>query len=128
MTNKEAFIASFLDRCVRDGATPAQIEGRIKLAAGLLGTVAGKALDVGKGIGEAAINWGLPIAGLAPPILGGAAGYGLARATDIDDTDVDDIKDREVLDEYKRQTRHLLRQRAVKDYQQARQQSGRMFG
>ena len=82
---------------------------------------------VGKGVGSAVDGYGLPLAIAAPPILGGLAGYGAAKATDIDDVDIDEVKERELADEYRRQTEKLLRQRAVRDYAKARQQTGRIF-
>jgi outer membrane lipoprotein SlyB len=102
LTAQEAFKVGFLARCVEDGL------GRW-------------ATDVG-------IGYGVPLAAAAPWVAGGAAGYGLARATDISDTDVGEIKDRELMSEYRRQTDQLLRQRAVRDYARAVRQSGRVFG
>jgi hypothetical protein len=46
-----------------------------------------------------------------PAVLGGAAGYGMSRLTDIDDTDVDEIKKREIIDEYYRQIELLKSKR-----------------
>jgi len=131
---REAFKVGFLARCVEDGLSPDEMLDRVKFAAellekraGIISTLGGKLADVGQGIGSAALGYGLPLALAAPPILGGVAGYGLARATDIDDTDIDDVKDREVMDEYVRQTARLKRQRAARDYQKAKQQTGRIF-
>lgn len=57
----------------------------------------------------------LPAALLAPPILGGIGGYGLAKATDIGDDDVNAIKDREVVNAYKTEAEKLRRQRATRE-------------
>lgn len=134
LSAKDAFKVGFLARCVENQMTPDQMLDRIKVAsdlldkrAGIIGGAIDKIYDVGKGLGEFALGTGLPLALAAPPIVGGVAGYGLARATDIDDRDVEEIKDREVLDEYKRQTDQLRRLRAVRDYQKAKQRTGRVF-
>lgn len=130
LTPREAFKVGFLARCVEDGLSPSQIGERVKQASeklAFLSELAGKAMDVGAGAVGGLYNYGLPMALAAPPILGGMAGYGLARATDIDDTDVADIKDQEVLDEYRRQTQRLGREREVKDYQRQKKKTGRIF-
>jgi hypothetical protein len=134
LSARDAFKVGFIARCAEDGLRPEEIRLRVKQAAELLekhatflGDMAGKVVDVGKGIGTAAVDWGVPLGLAAPPILGGMAGYGLARATDIDDTDVEDIKNQEVLQEYRRQSDRLRRERAVRDYRHARDVTGRIF-
>ncbi len=131
---QDAFKVGFLSRCIADGVPTERIVPLIKEAQE---KVAGLADLLGKGVGlggkalgataGAVAGWGLPIAALAPPVLGAAAGYGLARATDLDDTDVDDIKDTELLDEYHRQTEQLKRESAMRRYARQRQRTGRMF-
>lgn len=133
LTAQDAFKAGYLARCVEDGLSPDEIAGSVKVASdllekqGLLDKLLGSALDVGKGVAGTAAHYGIPAAILAPPILGAAGGYGLAKLTDIDDRDVADIKDREVIDEYHRQTEKLQRRKAVRDFLKNRQTSGRMF-
>ena len=61
-------------------------------------------------------------------ILGGIAGAGLAKATDVTDKDVADIKDREVIDTYRTEAAKVRRQQAIRRLQQAKQsRGGRMF-
>lgn len=131
LTSKEAFMAGFVARCINDGLPAESIPGCAKAAedkvAGIVSTALGKLFDVAKGVGTGAVNWGIPLALVAPPVAGAVGGYGLARLSDMDDTDVAEIQDQEVLDEYKRQTEKLRRQKAVRDYQRARKQTGRMF-
>src|ERR1019366_9300364 len=136
LSAQEAFKCGFLARCVEDQLTPEQMLVRVKQASdileksgfgGLLSSLAGKVWDAGKGTAQAALTYGLPAALAAPPILGGLAGYGLARGTDISDTDVSELKDREVIDEYKRQTERLERQKRVRSTQKATRASGRMY-
>ena len=130
LTPREAFKVAFLARCIEDGLTPDEMLSQVKQAQekfAALGNFAGKVLNVGKGVLKAGIGWGVPIVLAAPPIIGGIGGAALAKATDIDDRDVADIKDQEVIDEYRRQTERLRRQRAVRDYQQLKQKTGRIF-
>ena len=148
LTSQEAFKVGFMARCIEDGLSMDQIYSLAKTAAdrmasavklasekqaivgpllGALGYLGGSAVNAAKGIGSAALGVGLPLALAAPPVLGGIAGAGLAKATDIDDTDVNEIKQRELLDEYKHQTARLRRQRAVRDYDAAKKRTGRIF-
>lgn len=122
LTPAEAFKVGFLARCVEDRLTPEQIKTSAEKAAalmtkgasitGLLSAALGKTMELGGGAAKTMFSYGVPAALAAPPIIGGIAGYGLARATDIDDTDVSEIKDREVIDELRRQTEKLQRQQA----------------
>jgi hypothetical protein len=107
--------------------TVKQAQDLMQKRASLLGSLTDSALGAAGGIGKTMLSYGIPAAVLAPPLLGGIAGAGLAKLTDIDDTDVNEIKSRELVDEYKRQAERLKRQRAIRQYQQARRQSGRMF-
>jgi hypothetical protein len=130
LTPKEAFKVGFMARCIEDGLDAAAMCRAAKTAAeksAILSATIGAAKDLGKGVMDVASGWGVPLLLAAPPIAGGLAGYGLARATDVDDTDVSEIKDREVIDEYRRQTKQLSRQRAIRDYLKARQRTGRVF-
>lgn len=133
LTPQEAFKVGFLARCVSDGLSPDQILTRVKQAHDLLekkailgnviNGVSGAAGSVAKGLA----GYGIPLALLAPPALGGLAGYGLAKATDVDDTDVAEIKQRELVDEYQRQVEAMKRQKDVRKYKEHRQHTGRMF-
>lgn len=119
LTAQEAFKVGFLGRCIEQGLSPEATLAAVKTASdlfkrasvsGLFGTALDKTFDLGKGM----LHYGLPAALVAPPILGGLAGYGLARATDIDDTDVAEIKNRELVDELHRQTERLRRQKLLR--------------
>lgn len=118
LTAMEAFKVGFLARCVEDRLSPAQIQVSAEKAAALMtksASITGllsSALAAGGGAAKTMLGYGLPIALAAPPIAGGVLGYGLARSTDIDDTDIGEIKDREVIDELRRQTETLNRNRA----------------
>lgn len=127
LSSRDAFKVGFLGRCVERGMSPSQIKEAADKLAGLLGDAVGAVGGAAKGVTNAALGWGIPLAAAAPPVLGGMAGFGLAKATDIDDTDIDDIKDREVIDEYRRQAERLNRQRLVRQYAQSRRRTGRIF-
>jgi hypothetical protein len=87
----------------------------------------GKVIDTGKDIGSGLLHYGVPAALIAPPVLGGLAGYGLAKATDVDDTDVTAIKNQELVDEYMRQSDRLKRQTAARNYRTDTRRAGSMF-
>lgn len=121
LTPQEAFKVGFLARCARDGLTPPQMLARVKLAGDLLekhavlGGLMGGAAGAAGGVANRVAGLGIPLALAAPPIVGGLGGYALARMTDVDDTDVDAIKNQELVDEYRRQAEALRRRRAVRD-------------
>lgn len=127
LTAREAFKVGFLARCAEEGLSADQIAGRVKLAADKFAGVIDGVIGGATGIGKSVIGTGLPIAALAPIALGGLAGYGLSRATDVDDTDVAEIKNQELLDTYAQETARLKRQKAVRDYK-ASQKAPRQFG
>lgn len=138
LSARDAFKVGFLARCAAEGIRTEEIGPLVKQAeeklAGVLGALgAGASRIGGKGLalGGAALSglagWGVPLALLAPPAAGAAAGYGLARMTDIDDTDVNEIKDQELLEEYRRQTEALNRESAMRRFARQRKQTGRMF-
>lgn len=123
VSGRDAFKAGFLARCARDGlCREDQLLGRLAALSGVLEKRASwldAAFKVGLLTGGAAL--------LAPLVAGGVGGYYAARAVDVDDADVDDIKKQELLQEYRRQTERLLRTRAVRDYVQDVRQTGRVF-
>lgn len=124
MLARDAFKIGFLERCAELGldaekTAEAAQRAEIFLKTGGLGGLVGSALNTAKSVGGTILGWGVPAAIATPLVGGGLAGYGLAKATDIDDTDVADIKDKEVIDEYKRQTALLQRQKAIRAYRAA---------
>ena len=141
LTAQDAFKVGFLARCVEDGLDESQIVASVKRASDMMekyasgggGGILGSLPVVGGLLGGAANAVGsmAPYAATAaiaaPPLLGGAAGYALAKGTDIDDRDVEDVKNREVIDEYARQTEKLRRLKQVKDYMKSKQTTGRIF-
>lgn len=132
----DAFKIGFLSRCVEDRLSPEQMLDTVKRADDLLektavlgglSHLAGKGVDLGKGVAQSTLGIGLPLALAVPPILGGMAGYGLARATDLDPTDIEQIKQQELVDAYKREADKLKRQKQIREYAAAAAKSGRVF-
>lgn len=134
LTPQEAFKVGFLSRCAEEGLSADETARCCKVAADLMrkqaifgtetvGALAGKGLEA---LGGAA-HYGIPAALVAPPLLGGLAGYGLAKATDIDDTDVEDIKNQEVMKELRLQADKLRNQTNVRNYTRQMTRTGRPF-
>jgi len=130
MQARDAFKVGFLSRCVEDGLSLEEAHERVKVAmdklAGLT-DLPGKIVDLAKPVLSTGLAYGIPAAIAAPPILGGLAGYGASKLTDVDDTDVDEIKKQEVIDEYKRQIAKLDRDKRIRAFRDRRQQTGRVF-
>ena len=94
---RTAFKVGFLLKCAEDGLDPDGAEALAKAA------LFDGAWDAAKTLGSA----GLAGALLAPPVVGAAGGVLLSRATDVDDTDVDDVRRDELVQELLRQSEHL---------------------
>lgn len=123
LTPREAFKAGFLLKCAELGLSGNEAEALVKSAhvavkQGFLGSLLSGAKDVGSaaaglgtGLASGIANWGIVpalAAGIvAPPAIGAGVGYGLGRLTDIDDEDVDSIKQQELIDEYLRNAERL---------------------
>jgi len=123
LTAKEAFTIGFVRRCIADGLPIDQVAGRVKEAAeklALFGDVIKSTTNLAKAIA--------PVAFLAPPVVGGIGGYALSRATDLDDTEIDDIKKQELLDTYNLESAKLRRQKAFRDYNTAKNKRTRYHG
>jgi len=127
LTAREAFKVGFVARCVEHGMTAQQMAGAVKAAMDKL-ALFGAVGDAATALTQLVGSVGVPLALAAPPILGGIAGAGLAKATDVTDKDVADIKDREVIDTYRTEAAKVRRQQAIRRLQQAKQsRGGRMF-
>lgn len=126
MEPRLAFKVGFLRKCAELGLTRTETLAAVKLARAQLATAAANAqvkealtelvsrpleaaYDVGGHLLKSLGNLGLATAIAGPPVLGAGLGYGLSRATDISDEDVDAVKKRELIDEYLRQAQRLRR-------------------
>lgn len=119
LDDREKFKVGFLRKCADAGLTIEETHAAVKKATAFVKQSAvdvlpdvlqepyrqlmGAGGHVLKGMGD----YGLSAALLAPAAAGGLAGYGLSRATDVDDTDVKAIKQQELIDEYRRQIQLL---------------------
>jgi len=92
------------------------VKDLVKGIAGLAKPVVQKGLDLGT---SAAL--------FGPLALGGLAGYGVSKATDVDEEDVEDIKKQELIDEYKRQADRLRQSKALREYREHRKVSGGVY-
>lgn len=118
LTPQESFKVGFLARCAHEGLTPDQMLDRVKRAGDMLEkrSLFDSLVHGAGGVAKGLAGYGIPMALAAPPILGGLGGYALAKATDVDDTDVDAIKNQELVDEYQRQSQRIKRQNDVRAY------------
>lgn len=107
MTASEAFKVGFMSRCIDSGLTSAaqMLDALEKSALSFPGE---KALTDLAGTG---LSWAIPALVAGPPILGYAAGRIAGKATDIDETDEEDVKQQELIAEYRRQAA-IIRNRA----------------
>jgi len=137
LSELESFKAGFLTRCVEEDTSTEEALSRIKTASDQLDALekqAGIIDSLSKLVGgvvspavEKIINYGSAAAIFGPPILGGAAGYGVSRLTDVDEEDVDDIKKQELIDEYKRQADKLRQSKALRMYRNSRKSRGGVY-
>ena len=125
MNPQAAFKLGFLSRCVEEGVPMERVPIFVKLATDKVAFLK-DILGGARTLGTTALSLGIPLALAAPPILGGVAGYTAAKLTDVDDTDVGEIKQRELIDELQRQTDRLKREKSIRDYQQQRKSTGRI--
>ena len=126
LSPRDAFKVGFLSRCIEEGLDLNQTHDRVKLAMDKVALeIPGlsTAWDAAKNVA----GYGIPLLLAAPPVLGGLAGYGAAKMSDIGDLDVKDIKRRELIDELQRQTQRLQVEKATRDAQKQQKRPGRMF-
>jgi hypothetical protein len=137
---RTAFKVGFLSRCVEEGLAFEAISARVKAAADALEALPApgqekaalfgleKLVDLSKPVVDKVLGWGIPAALAAPPIAGGLTGYAAAKAFNTsDDVDSDEIKKRELIDEYRRQIAHLTRRREARALRAAQPQRDRVF-
>lgn len=132
LSDRQAFKAAFLHRCVDAGLTLPEIYQTIKQANALLDaggsaakSVIGKTMDLGGQALSALASKGLPLALAAPPVIGGLAGFTASRLTDVDDTDVSEMKRRELIAEYRRSLDRMIRSQRSRELRNKHTRSGR---
>jgi hypothetical protein len=121
MEPREAFKVGFIARCVEEGLSTEKTAELMEKAAegGLLST----GLQALKDLSYPAM--GLALA--APPAAGGLAAYFANRATDTDADDVEEIKQKELIDSYKRMSRQLGRNKRLRKRKAENKRTGHTF-
>tara|TARA_R110002020_G_scaffold16515_14_gene58301 strand:- start:336 stop:764 length:429 start_codon:yes stop_codon:yes gene_type:complete len=140
LSSQEAFKLGFLSNCVEKGLSIEQMRSEVKKASDQLTDVEKNAWEfpfaperaaIVDDIGDILKDVGrLGIGGLVlgPPAAGAAAGILHSRMSDVDDEDVDDIKKREVADEYRRQAERLRQSARMRDYRESqKKRSGGLY-
>ena len=121
MDPREAFKIGFMARCIEEGLSQEKTAELVEKAAE--GTISGL-VDAGK-----AVTYPLALAALAaPPTIGGLAAYFNNRALDTSDQgDVEEIKQRELTESYRRMAEQLRQTKALRDRKAKRKRSGQVF-
>ncbi len=141
MNSTEAFKIGFLSRCVEEGLSEEKTAELVEKGAGVLEDIGGiwqeegedkpeKSAGVASAIGKFLAESGpkAVMAGLAAgPLLGAGGAYLYNKATDVDATDVEEIKKKELADQYQRMSEQLDRQSDLRRYQQERKRKGQVF-
>jgi len=149
MQPREAFKLGFLARCVEEGLSPQQTCALAKTAAACLEkqsdgemapTLSGwitrnftdpikSTAETTKSVADAGrslLPW-LGAAAAAPPVLGGLTAYLKNKATDRGEDLVEETKQQELTDTYRRMADQLRRSRQLRDYKQIRKRTGQVY-
>jgi len=127
MQPREAFRIGFLARCVEEGLSPEDTRRLTKSAASLFTKEAVVTL---RGLVEAAKGVGYPTlaaAATAPPAIGGLTAYLNNSAQDVDATDIDEIKQRELAQIYRRMSEQLRRKQQLRQTEAQRKPAGNVL-
>lgn len=125
MDSKEAFKIGFLSRCVEEGLSQEKTAELAEKAAALV-----KSAGVVRDIADVVKGMGLPAVALAatvPVAAGGGAAYLYNKATDVDGEEVEEIKQKELAEEYARMADQLRRQSKLRKYKKDRESKGQVF-
>jgi len=132
LSPQEAFKLGFLSNCVEKGLSIEQMREEVKKASDQLDDVSKRAafdwfapergaiMDDAGDIVKSIVGTGMWGLALAPPAVGATAGILHSRLSDVDDEDVDDIKKRELADEYRRQAQRLRQSARMRDYRESK--------
>jgi len=118
LKDRQAFKFGFLQKCAEAGMTQDETEQvldraltRVKSAVFGLEELAKLITTPALAGGKLLKDVGLPAAIAGPPLLGAGIGYTAARMGDIDDTDVEAVKQQELIDEYLRNANKIRQQK-----------------
>jgi len=129
MQPREAFRIGFLARCVEEGLSPEDTRRLAKSAASLFTKEADSPVTL-RGLVEAAKGVGYPTlaaAAIAPPAIGGLTAYLNNSAQDVDATDIDEIKQRELAQIYRRMSEQLRRKQQLRQTEAQRKPAGNVL-
>lgn len=118
MEPNEAFKVGFLARCLEDGLSAEQTKELAKRAFDCSVEKQAGVGDAIKGLMAGASGLAGPvILGLAaaPPAIGGLSAYFYNKASDVDEAEVDDIKNRELVETYRRMADQLRRSKKLQN-------------
>ena len=119
MEPREAFKIGFLSRCVEEGLSQVKTAELIEKAAELQGIV-----DAGKAVMYPAAALALA----APPTLGGLAAYFNNKVTDTSDSgDVEEIKQKELKETYRRLAQELRDTKNIRKRKSESKRSRQVF-
>jgi hypothetical protein len=122
MDPREAFKIGFMARCIEEGLSQEKTAELIEKAA-LDGAISG-----GVDALKAVLYPAAALALAAPPTIGGLAAYFNNRALDTaDEGDVEEIKQRELKESYRRMAEQLRQTKALQDRKAKRKRSGQVF-
>mgnify|MGYP003626125732 CR=1 FL=1 len=132
LSPQEAFKLGFLSKCVEQGLTVSQMRAEVKKASDELDLIEKEAVfdwfqperrEVWDTIGNLAETAGTGVLGalaLGPPAAGAAAGILHSQLSDVDEEDVEDVKKRELVDEYLRQAEKLRQSARMREHRDSR--------
>ena len=131
LSPRDQFKVAFLEKCAEEGLTPDEILEKVKTAQSrvkhaedsIFKTLMGLGGSTLTGAGTALQNVGLPLALMAPPVVGALGGRALAKLQEPTDDTVKDIQHEELMSEYRRQIKQLEREKNLRQYRE--QDSGR---
>lgn len=132
MQEKEAFKIGFLARCQEQGLSTQQTVSLVKKAAEsfekqALGSVINAGAGAAGGLAKSLAGIGIPLALAAPPAAGALASYFYNKATDTDADAVDNVKDKELADSYRRMADKLRRSQALRQKKSEKSKSRQVF-
>lgn len=120
MEPREAFKIGFMSRCIEEGLSQEKTAELMEKAADGWGS---GFVDAAKAVLYPATALALA----APPTMGGLAAYFKNKTLDSDTNDVEEIKQKEMADSYRRMTDQLQRSKALRERKASKKRSGQVF-
>jgi hypothetical protein len=125
LSPRERFKVAFLEKCAEDGLTTDEMLEKVKTAqarikqssfADYAKYMGLGALSAATGLTQSLGDYAVPALLAAPIVGGGVAGHLAATAQEPTDDTVKDIQHDELMNEYKKQTEKLQRERELRNY------------